>query len=157
VDQLSHPARALAEVAATIGREFTFAVLTCASDRNEDALVPVLDELWRRRILREQGEEAYDFSHDKLRELIYDELSEARRRMLHRHVARALETVYADDMDAVAARVASHYERANELEEAIAYYHRAAQNAQRVQSEEDAARYRQRAAVLQERVSTDAP
>jgi DNA-binding SARP family transcriptional activator len=155
VDQLSPLARSLAEVAATIGRDFTFSVLTRASDRDEDALVPVLDELWRRRIFRQQGEDAYDFSHDKLREVIYDELSEARRRMLHRHVARALETVYAHDLDTVAARVAAHYERANELEEAIEYYQRAAKMAQKVHCEDDAARYGERASALVEAMGAD--
>jgi DNA-binding SARP family transcriptional activator len=150
VDQLSPLARGLAELAATIGRDFAFSVLTRASDRDEDALVPVLDELWRRRIFRQQGEDAYDFSHDKLREVIYDQLSEARRRMLHRHVARGLERVYADNVDVVAARIAAHYERADEHEEAIEYYQRAVQTALRVQCEEDATRYNQRATALLE-------
>ena len=34
-----------------------------------------LDELWRRRIVREQGADAYDFSHDKIREVAYCALS----------------------------------------------------------------------------------
>jgi predicted ATPase len=87
--------------------------------------------------------------------VIYDELSEARRRMLHRHVARALETVYAHDLDTVAARVAAHYERANELEEAIEYYQRAAKMAQKVHCEDDAARYGERASALVEAMGAD--
>jgi len=126
VDQLSLPARALAEVAATIGREFAFPVLAEASHWEEDDLVPVIDELWRHRIFRQQGEDAYDFSHDKLREVIYDGLSRARKRMLHRHVARALERVHAKSLDAVAARIANHYERAAEPEEGVRRYQQAA-------------------------------
>jgi len=150
VDQLSPPARALAELAATIGREFTFDGLREATDAGEDMLVRGLDELWQRGIVREQGQEAYDFSHDKLREVIYEGLSEARRRLLHRHVAWALERVYADDLDPVAARVAAHYERADEIEQAIEYYRRAAEVALTMQAEEEAARYRQRASALLE-------
>jgi hypothetical protein len=77
--------------------------------------------------------------------------------MLHRHVARALETVYADDLDTVAAQIAAHYERGDEPEEAIEYYQRAAEVALRVQCEEDVTRYRQRASVLQEQVTTGGP
>ncbi|MGD2177951.1 MAG: BTAD domain-containing putative transcriptional regulator [Anaerolineae bacterium] len=157
VDELSSSARALAEVAAAIGRDFTFDVLEEATDAGEGVLVRGLDELWQRGIVREQGEAAYDFSHDKLREVVYDELSAARRRMLHRHVARALETVYADDLDTVAAQIAAHYERGDEPEEAIEYYQRAAEVALRVQCEEDVTRYRQRASVLQEQVTTGGP
>jgi DNA-binding SARP family transcriptional activator len=154
VDQLSPSARALAELAATIGREFTFDVLREATDAGEGVLVRGLDELWRRGIVREQGEDAYDFSHDKLREVIDAELSEARKRMLHRHVARALERVHTDNLDPVVARVAAHYERADEPEEAIEYYERAAQVAETMQVSEDAASYRRRASALLEGTAT---
>lgn len=152
IEQLSPLSRSLAELAATIGREFTFDVLREASDAGEDRLVQGLDELWQRRIIREQGEEAYDFSHDKLREVLVADLSEARRHMLHRRVAQALEHVYGDDVDGMAARIAFHYERADEPHEAIAYYQVAADMARRVQAEEKAARYRQRASRLQEEI-----
>ena len=148
VDQLSPMARGLAELAATIGREFTFDVLLEASNSDEEMLIRGLDELWQHRIIREQGEEAYDFAHDKLREVVYGALSGARRRMLHRHVVRALETIYADDLDAVAARLAIHCERADETEMAAKYYDRAAAVAERMQVADDAARYHKRAASL---------
>ena len=60
--QLSALARELAGLAATIGRAFTFEVLARASDYDEDRLVRGLDELWQRRLVREQGASAYDFS-----------------------------------------------------------------------------------------------
>jgi DNA-binding SARP family transcriptional activator len=148
ISQLSPLSRSLAELAATIGREFTFDVLQEASDAGEDRLVQGLDELWQRRIIREQGEDAYDFSHDKLREVLVADLSEARRHLLHRRVARALEHVYADNLDAVAARIAAHYERADEPHEAIAYYQRAAEMAEKMRAQDEAARYRQRTSAL---------
>jgi len=157
LDQLSPLARSLAELAAAIDRDFTFDVLMEASEAEEDRLVRVLDELWQRRIIREQGEEAYDFAHDKLREVLYAELSEARRRMLHRHIASALETVHADDLDMIAAQVAAHYERADERREAVAYYQRAADVAERMQAREDAAACRERAWALADEPSTRAP
>ena len=46
--QLSAPARALAEVAATIGREFRVEVLAAAAGEADDVLLDGLDELWRR-------------------------------------------------------------------------------------------------------------
>ena len=150
VDQLSPMARGLAELAATIGREFTFDVLMEASSTGEQSFIKGLDELWQHRIIREQGEDAYDFTHDKLREVIYGALSGARRRMLHRHVARALETIYADDLDPVAARLALHCERADERELAVGYYERAADVADRIRASDDAARYKRRAAALRD-------
>lgn len=151
IAQLSPLSRSLAEVAAVIGREFTFDILREASDAGEERLVQGLDELWHRRIVREQGEDAYDFSHDKLREVLVADLSEARRRMLHRRAGWALERVYADDVDAVAGRIAAHYERADEPEEAIEYYQRAAEVARRMHAEAEAARYEERASTLTQR------
>lgn len=150
VVQLSPLARSVAELAATIGREFTFDVLREASDASEDRLVRGLDELWQRRIVREQGEDAYDFTHDKLREVLVAGLSEAHRHLLHRRVGAALERVYSDRVDPVAGRIAAHYERANERREAVEYYRRAAHVARGLQADEEAARYSMRAAALLE-------
>ncbi len=113
--QLSPSARELANVAAVIGHEFTFVVLARATRESEDTVVRGLDELWQRRIVREQdagAAETYDFSHDKLREQAYASLSPAHRHLLHRHVAEALEEVFAKDLDAVSGQIAAHFERA---------------------------------------------
>jgi DNA-binding SARP family transcriptional activator len=147
--QLSPPARDLVGLAATIGREFTFAVLARAGEGDEDSLMRGLDELWRRRIVREHGADAYDFSHDRIREVTYEGLSTGRRRVLHRRVAQALESVYAQDLDTVNAQVAAHYEQAGLPELAIRYYLRAGEAAQRIYANDEALRwYRQAVALL---------
>ena len=53
-----------------------------------------LDELWTKRIVREQGVNSYDFTHDKLREVAYAEISAPQRRLLHRRIAQAFEATY---------------------------------------------------------------
>jgi predicted ATPase len=148
--QLSGPARELAELSATIGREFTFAVLRQATEMVEDTLVRALDELWRRRIVREQGADAYDFDHDKLREVAYASTSTARRHLLHRRVAQALEAVHQGNLDPVSAQVAAHYQRAGQPQRAIPYYQRAAQVARRVCANQEAKRHLQQALSLLE-------
>ena len=115
------------------------------SGSDEDTLVRGLDELWQRRIVREQGADAYDFSHDKLREVAYAGLSMARRRLLHRRVAQALETIYGSDLDTISGQVATHYERAGLSEQAIPYYQRAADAAQRIYANEAAIDYYRKA------------
>ncbi len=87
--QLSDGARRLAEVAAVIGRPFSVGLLVSATGIDEHQLIDQVDELWRRRIIRDQGL-AYDFSHDKLRAVALEMLSPARRRHLHRAVAAAI-------------------------------------------------------------------
>jgi DNA-binding SARP family transcriptional activator len=151
--QLSALAREIANVAAVIGRAFTFDVLLKASGESEDAVVHGLDELWQRRIVREQGGDmvqAYDFSHDKLRKQAYDSLSPAHKRLLHRRVAEALEAVYAEELDTVSGQLAAHYECAGLPEPAILYYRRAGEYAMGIYANAEALAAFERATALLE-------
>lgn len=138
LDQLSPAARDLASLAAVIGRSFTFDVLAEAGRGDEDALVQGLDELWRRRLIREQGANAYDFSHDRIRDVAYAEIGPAQRNVLQRRVAQALENLHASDLDRVSGRVATHWELAGQIDRAVGLYQRAGVAAQRVFANADA-------------------
>lgn len=148
VAQLSAVARELVEIAATVGREFTAEVLAAAGGLSDDVVVRGLDELWRRRIIREHGTTAYDFSHDKIRGAVYAALSPMRRRYLHGQVAQALDTTFAQDLDSVSGRLARHYEEAGQLERAVGAYARAADVAQQLYAHAESARLLTRALEL---------
>lgn len=141
--QLSPDARDLVRAAAVIGRAFAADVLCKVSEMDEDTLVQGLDQLWQRGIIREQGftqlgVEAYDFSHDKLREVAYAGLSPMRRRLLHRRVAETLENRQQPHVDEVSHQIALHYERAGLLAKALPYYQRAARVAHRLAAVQEA-------------------
>jgi DNA-binding SARP family transcriptional activator len=155
LDQLTASARDLLHVAAVIGRSFTYQVLARAAESDEDALVLGLDELWQRRIVREQGGDAYDFSHEKLRLVAYQGLSAARRRVLHRRVAEALEAEHAMNLEPVSGQIAGHYEHAGSLNRAVTYYREAADVAQRVSATAEAIDYLRRARALLTAHATD--
>ncbi len=149
---LSPEARRLVEVAATIGREFTPEVLAAAAGRSEDDLADALDELWQRHMVRERGA-AYDFSHDKLREVALALISPARRRKLHRSVAEALERHHAGDLGPVSARLAAHYESAGLESRAVEALERAAEHAYRVFALDDGIALLERAIRLLDEIS----
>ncbi|HZO27895.1 MAG TPA: AAA family ATPase [Chloroflexota bacterium] len=119
--QLPDRTRRLAEVAAIVGRSFSVGLLVSATGTAEPELVDDLDELWRRRIIRDQGL-TYDFSHDKLRAVALEMLSPARRRNLHRVVADAIAAERRHDVDAASPQLAAHYDQAGMVEPAIAAY-----------------------------------
>jgi predicted ATPase len=146
--QLSPSAGEIAGLAATIGRAFRQEVLARAAGVDEADLARGLDELWQRRIIREHGAGLYDFSHDKLREVAYAEVSPPLRRLLHRRVAQALETAHAPDTSAVSGQIAAHYEQAGLAALAVPYYLRAAEVAQRVFANEEAISLLHRALAL---------
>lgn len=136
--QLSTTARDVAEIGAASGRSFTFDLLLCAGELDEKMLVQALEELWQRRILREQGANVFDFTHDRLRDVTYGEISAPQQRLLHRRVARALEELYAQDLEPFSAQIAAQYEHAGMPEQAIPYYERAGEFAASMYANEEA-------------------
>jgi DNA-binding SARP family transcriptional activator/tetratricopeptide (TPR) repeat protein len=149
--QLSPQSRALARVGAVIGRHFTVALLQLAGSatgQTETELITCLDELWKRRIVREHGVDAYDFSHDRIRDAVYAEISPVLRPHLHRRVAEALVSRHQAELDSVSSQIAGHYELAGKSEAAMTYYRRAGDYAAARFANEEAIRYYERVLAL---------
>lgn len=148
--QLSAPAHDVAGVAATIGRAFNFELLLKTGTLREADLISLLDELWERRIIYHAGKGLYDFSHEKLREVAYEELSPGRRDLLHRSIAEALEAVASEDVGPASSRVAMHYEQAGLPARAIPHYVIAAKSSRTRYADNEAIEYFTRALQLLE-------
>lgn len=148
LSSLSPETRQLGTVAAVIGRDFEFDLLSRAAEMDEKNVMRGLDELWQRRLIREEGEQGYNFSHDKFREIIYQELSPPRRKFLHQTVAAALEDIHQGGTEKIAPTLATHFDQAGESDKAIDYYLEAGDQARRIYARQDAIDYYQRAALL---------
>jgi predicted ATPase len=135
---LSARARKVAELGAAVGRAFNFDLLRMAGQDNEEETVQALDELWERRIVREQRASEFDFTHDKLRDVAYAEISAPQRRLLHRRIGQALEALNAHSLDPVSGQIAAQYEQAGLFEQALPYYLRASEAAASVYANDDA-------------------
>ncbi len=126
----SETARQLLSTAAVIGRSFDFDTLREVSGRGEEETVIALEELIAQGLVEEVrgsvGEQAlnFDFSHERLRALVYEETSLARRRLLHRRVAEALigHTRENRAVGVVASQIAYHYRMAGNDPIAAEYY-----------------------------------
>ena len=145
--QLPDGARRLAEMAAVIGRPFSVGLLVSATGIGEPELVDHLDELWRRRIIRDQGL-TYDFSHDKLRSVALEMLSPARRRQLHRAVAEAIAVEFRHDLASASPQLAAHYDQAGMVQPAIDAYRVAGSRAVAVSALDEAVTIFRRALSL---------
>ncbi len=130
--------RQLISAAAVIGRSFDFDTLREASGRSDEETVTALEHLIARGLVAEverddgAGALAYDFSHEKLRALVYAETSLARRRLLHRRVAEALVNRSRSGphaRPALAGLVARHYQLAGQAAEAAHYFKLAGEHA----------------------------
>jgi tetratricopeptide (TPR) repeat protein len=136
---LSPSAYELAGLAASIGRPFSSDLLAKATDWDEDSLLRSLEELWRRRIIENRGEEKLDFTHDLVREVAYAELSPFRRRSWHKRVAQALQDLHGSELETVSGWIAAHYESAGMMPEAIGFYRIAASAARQLYADAEAA------------------
>ena len=150
LERLSPPAREATAVAAVIGHAFDFDVLEQTWGRGEEATLEALDELLRRRLVREgsgPSDRDYEFDHHLVREVIYRGLHYRRRRRLHRLAGEALERLYAGQ-PGVAGELAHHFQRAHETEKALAWLVEAGEEARQGYAPQEALGYFRRALTL---------
>jgi tetratricopeptide (TPR) repeat protein len=119
-----------------------------ASGRGNEETVDALEELVANGVVRETPgpEPAYDFSHQKLRALVYDQTSLARRRLLHGRVAAALSRRQPGEESA--ALVASHLRLAGDQTGAAERYRVAAEHAASLHAHADALEHLEAALAL---------
>jgi predicted ATPase/DNA-binding SARP family transcriptional activator len=135
----------LLNTAAVIGRSFDFDTVREASGRSEEEAVAALEELTDKGLVEEvQGlgerSPAYDFGHEKLRALVYEETSLARRRLLHRRVAEALvrRARRRRETGPLSGQIAHHYRSAGQDAEAAEYFELAGQHARALYANREA-------------------
>ncbi len=118
LEWLSQPAASVLAAAAVIGRNTSFIRLHQVAGTSEQNSLDALDELLSARLLSEARNEArpYIISHDRIREVVYTQLSEARRGVFHRRALTALMEVKAPS-----AELAHHAVSAKEWE--LAFQH----------------------------------
>jgi predicted ATPase/DNA-binding XRE family transcriptional regulator len=131
---LPEAARELLGVAAVVGWRAPRGLLLAVAERSgrgEGEVLAALEAACRARLLVEDGAEAYTFAHDLIREAIAGALSAARRAMLHRQVAEALEQAPGESP---VEQLAYHYTRAGDAARAVVYLERAGDRARAAQA-----------------------
>jgi tetratricopeptide (TPR) repeat protein len=140
--------------AAVVGRSFDFDTVRAASGRGEEETLAALEELTSRRLIREVGGAAgegptYDFDHDKLRTLVYEETSLARKRLLHRRVAAALAgRLRGREAGPLLGQIARHHRLAGQDAEAAEYSRLAGDQARSLHANSDALAHYEEALAL---------
>ncbi|HEX6709035.1 MAG TPA: AAA family ATPase [Rubrobacter sp.] len=139
--------------AAVVGRSFDFDTVRVASGRSEEETLTAIEELTSRGLIREVGSAGgppvYDFDHDKLRTLVYEETSLARKRLLHRRAAVALAgQARGREVDSLAGQIARHHRLAGQDEEAAEYYRLAGDYARSLHANSEALAHYEEALAL---------
>jgi DNA-binding SARP family transcriptional activator/tetratricopeptide (TPR) repeat protein len=139
---LDEQARALISAAAVLGRAFDLPTLCATTALAEPAAVDGLELLLGRGLLVEASAAPlrFAFSHDRLRALVYDRLSRARRGLLHRRVAAHLAAqLVATPRLGLADQVAYHAAAAGERDLAAAHHRVAGDDARLLAANSEAA------------------
>ena len=152
---LSDSALQILTAASVIGRSFDFEILKATSGRDEEMTIEALEELGTRALIQDldavsSGKIAYDFTHDKLRSLVYERTSLARRRLLHRRAAQALADRYVGRDDSYAGQIAGHYQLAGMQTEAASFHAKAGEQARAVYAGREALSHFEAALALGE-------
>jgi class 3 adenylate cyclase/tetratricopeptide (TPR) repeat protein len=127
LDRLA-PVREIAQIAAAIGREFSYSLVRALVGRDESALKHALAQLEQAGLVFRRGEPpdaVYSFKHALVRDAAYESLLKSRRQQLHGQIARALEQSFADIVASQPEIVAHHFTVAGLVDPAIDYWLRA--------------------------------
>lgn len=131
LDPVSETGRQVLAAAAVLGRSFDAGTVRAVSGRTDEETVVALEEVLRRGLVREGTVDYdYDFGHDLLRAVVYDETSLARRRLLHGRAA--------DVLGAPAATTARHLQLAGRDGDAARAFREAGEAAREVYANSEA-------------------
>lgn len=135
------PVKEVAQLSATLGREFPYELLKAISSLDEAALQSALDQLvdaellYRRRL---PSHELYVFKHALIQETAYQSLLKSTRQQSHKQIAQVLRERFQEVVEAQPELLAYHYTEAGLFENAIPYWQEAGQRAVERSANEEA-------------------
>jgi predicted ATPase len=124
--------KGLAQLGATLGREFSYELLQAVSLWDEDTLQGGLHQLVAAEFLHQQGlppQATYRFKHALIQDAAYQSLLRSTRQQYHQRIAQVLEVRFPETVETQPELLAHHYTEAGLAEHAIPYWQRAGQHA----------------------------
>ena len=120
LSRLSDKGKQVVRLASVFGRSVDGGALAKASGLQSDELAAALDELIAANLLA-AAEDTYRFLHNRVRLAVYQDISPARRAVMHRAVVSTLCELHAAGLEPVLALLAFHSRAAGDLPSAIGY------------------------------------
>jgi TOMM system kinase/cyclase fusion protein len=124
--------KALAQLGATLGREFAYGLLQAVSPWDEGTLQRGLQQLVAAEFLYQQGlppQATYRFKHALIQDAAYQSLLKSTRQQHHQRIAQVLESRFPDIVETQPELLAHHYTEAGLSAQAIPYWQTAGQRA----------------------------
>jgi len=131
LDQLS-PGKALAQLAATLGREFSYEMLRAIASMDEESLLRELRRMEEAGLLLREGQPpqaTYLFKHALIQDAAYQSLLRATRQRYHERIVQALTRRFPEIAETQPELLAHHCTGAGLAEQAVGQWQRASQHA----------------------------
>ncbi len=144
LSRLSQADLVVLHTAAALGKTFDFNELAAACDCPEDQLLDVLDAASMAQLIRSGLDKSFTFTHDKIREVLYEELNPIRRRRLHQRIGEGLTRLYAVNLEMHVQELAHHFIESGDLVKGLEYVLLAAEKAEKIYAHDEALYYYER-------------
>ena len=125
-------AKAVAQYAAVIGRQFSYELLQAVSQLDEAMLQHELGRLVAAEIVYQRGvppQSTYVFKHALIQDAAYQSLLRSTRQQYHQRIAQVLEAQFAEIVETQPELLAHHYTEASLSTQAVSYWQKAGQRA----------------------------
>ena len=125
-------AKAVAQLGATLGREFSYELLQAVSPVDATVLQQALQQLVDAELLYQRGlppQATYLFKHALIQDTAYQSLLKSTRQQYHNQIAQVLEERFPETHEAQPELLAHHYTEAGLVEQAVPYWQEAGQKA----------------------------
>ena len=150
LDRLS-PVKSLAQLAATLGRDFSYALLRAVATWDDDTLRRGLRQLTEAELLYEYGQpptSSYRFKHALIQDAAYQSLLKSTRHRHHQRIAETLESHFPETVSTQPELLAHHYSEAGLTAHAVPYWQAAGQRALQRYANHEAANHAKRGLEL---------
>jgi class 3 adenylate cyclase/DNA-binding winged helix-turn-helix (wHTH) protein/predicted ATPase len=137
-------AKGLAQLGATLGRDFAYALLRAVSPWDDETLQQGLQQLVAAELLYQRGlppQATYLFKHTLIQDAAYQSLLHSTRRQYHQQIAQVLEAQFPDTAATQPELLAHHYTAADCPEPAVGYWQRAGERALRHSANREAVQH----------------
>jgi serine/threonine protein kinase/tetratricopeptide (TPR) repeat protein len=117
--------REIAQLAATIGREFSYELLAAVATLVEPTLQAELTKLVQAEILFQKGRPpkcSYAFKHALLEDALYNSMVKSKRQQFHQRIAEVLEAGFAQTVQTQPELLAHHFTEAGMSAKAVDYW-----------------------------------
>jgi tetratricopeptide (TPR) repeat protein len=141
IDRLPEGAKRVLQVAALLGREFSWELVEAVAERPEQELVAHIEALTDAELVYERGvppDATYLFKHALTQDVAYQSLLQTARNELHQKVAEAILDRHGDDLDEWAGPLGHHFANSERPEQALPYLVKIGERAARVYANAEA-------------------